>query len=734
LLLVLTLADGASAQTPPPVIVPNTAEVWVHPSDGVDDPNNTTAMLYVDDPSLKFRTLQRAIDVAQLYLISQYHAVNNPDQQAVVYALPGTYGSTAYVPASGDVLPIFMRDRVHVQGVGARRCTIRGASTTSQPVSNRTLTWPTQVCASGLADVEVLLTFENSTVDSFRPGQSALLPWYQNTAPHYQHDDTPETLDGFGFLGGDVQILFSNELSAADYFPAARVSNCLFDLRHLVPADMESTAELTGPSFGIMLKRTATWESFAPNDILGYLDARVLIAQNSFVFARWNNTAGNEGWDSESRPSTVGIIDFTDPNTTGLNQPDPDCRHRGVGNPCITGNLFRTRPNDSGNPVKPFAMLGIGLEDTQVHTSTGWRNTNAFDPNRVGSTNGAFYSEPVVAGIVTPAPPVNAPTIFWNCAGQIGAPGTCDTNTQCCDPNAAATCGFNCVSGTLPIPAVDIWDGTAGVDPAFVGEYYATELAVAQSPETTYEDWRIMPGSPLENMAAAPPLGGPRGFVTQAHEDDLTWVFLVDFPEECPLFKWDGEHWGNPRVMEGEPDIGFDERGLMIQAGNWANRSNSHNSPGFMQPTGIGATRRWFILPTTAGGVALNTSSRYLRLHDTTVTPVGTSAGDGWIHPPGALASPPSLGSLPQDFRTKYISFASQAAPDITLGSSASFSWQPLANATTQSLSFMVVDLVDDECSASPCAHDYYNLQCLIVDSPGGSTQLLRSNMQGEYR
>lgn len=216
--------------------------------------------------------------------------------------------------------------------------------------------------------------------------------------------------------------------------------------------------------------------------------------------------------------------------------------------------------------------------------------------------------------------------------------------------------------------------------------------------------------------------------------NNTTWVFLVDFPEECPSFKWDGEHWGNPRVMEGEPDIGFDERGLVIQAGNWANRSNSHNSPGFMQPTGIGATRRWFILPTTAGGVALDASNRYLRLHDTTVTPVGSSAGDGWIQPPGALASPPSLGSLPLDFRTKYISFASQATPDLTLGTSASFTWLPLATATGQTLSFIVVDFFDDECSATPCTHDYYNLQGLIVDSPSGSTQLLRGNLQGEYR
>lgn len=730
-----TRVAGAQNPAPPPVPVPSNAAVWVHPSDGFDDPDLAVALSYVNDPSQKFRTLQYAIDVAQRFLIQEHDAVDNPTQQAIVYALPGTYGPSTHGPASGDTLPILMRDRVHVQGLGARRCTIRGESTISQPVTNRTITWPSQRCAGPLADVEVLLTFESATVDSFRPGQLALLPWYQNSAPHYQQDDTPETLDGFTFLGGDVQVLLTNQISAADYFPAARISNCLFDLRHGTTDSLENATPIAGPHFGVMLKRVATWESFGSGDILGYLDSRVLIAQNSFIFARWNNATNNAGWESESRPSTVGIIDFTDPNTTGFNQTDPDCRHRGVGNPCITGNLFRTRPNDSGNPVVPFAMLGIGGEDTQVSTAAGWTDTNAFDPSRVGSTNGAFFSEPVVAGIVTPPPPIAVPTVFWNCANQVGPYGTCNLSTQCCSSaSGAPVCAFNCVPASLPTPAVGIWNGTTGIDPAFVGEYFATELAVAQSPQTTHVDWRIMPGSPLENRAARPPVGGPRGFETQPHQDDSAWLFLTEFPAECPLFKWDGEHWGNPRVVDGAPDIGFDERGLLIQVGNWANRSNSHNQPGFMHPTGVGATTRWFILPTSAGGVSLNTANRYLRLHDTTITPTGGGAGDGWIQPPGALATPPSLGTLPLGYRTKYVSFASQVTADVVLGNSANFTWQPLAGASLQTLSFMAVDLLDDECAVAPCTHDYFNLQGLIVESQGGSTELLRSNMQGEYR
>lgn len=39
-------------------------------------------------------------------------------------------------------------------------------------------------------------------------------------------------------------------------------------------------------------------------------------------------------------------------------------------------------------------------------------------------------------------------------------------------------------------------------------------------------------------------------------------------------------HGVSARARDGVPDLGFDELGLVIQAGNWANGSNSHNKPG----------------------------------------------------------------------------------------------------------------------------------------------------------
>jgi hypothetical protein len=105
-----------------------TIEVWVDPVNGVDpSAGSTTAQqfLWINDPNYMFKTMQRAIDVAHHYLRSNYDPANNPNEHAIVWALPGLYGPWG-ANSSGDPLSIYMRDRVHVQGMGARRCVIRG--------------------------------------------------------------------------------------------------------------------------------------------------------------------------------------------------------------------------------------------------------------------------------------------------------------------------------------------------------------------------------------------------------------------------------------------------------------------------------------------------------------------------------------------------------------------------------------------------------------------------------
>lgn len=516
-----------------------------------------------------------------------------------------------------------------------------------------------------------------------------------------------------------MQVLLTYPASSANFFPAARISNCVFDLRHQLALPETAGATLSGPFFGIMMQRPSTVDNGVSPAYVGYLDGRTLIAHNSFIFARWTGEEGNGGWETESRNSTVGIIDFT-VSLCSSTLVDGNDTHRGVGNSCIVSNLFRTRPLAAGTSTRPFAMLGIGGEDTQVLDGGVYVNTNAFDPARVGSTNGAFHSVPVQSFVAS----VNSTNWeHWNCQFTL--------ELSPCNSSSGTTPACTNTS-PLPAPKVALWDTVAGVDPGFVGEYVASVLATPT--DSDYVDWRLMPSSPLENQSVSPAPGGPRGFVTQPHAGDVKWIFSTETPSECALFQWDGEHWGNPRIADGAPDIGFDERGLVIQAGNWANGSNSHNQPGFMQPTGTGSTTRWFILPLSAGGVTLNAANRYLRLHDTTQVPAGGVPGDAWINPPATLSIPPSLGSLPVGYRTKYISFANSTWAPLALQFALDV-WQPLTGTTGQSLGFLRMSLVDDECLGSGgCLHAYFNLQGVIVDSPSSATELLRSNLQSEYR
>ncbi len=716
----------ADAQTSlPPVLHPDTARVWVHPSDGFDPVDATQAPLYVNDSSRKFRTLGAAIRVAYDHLVQNYHATNNPEQYAVVYALPGTYSPST----NGEVFPVEMRDRVHVQGVGARRCVIRGESTNVAAVTNRALLLPTAPSAPTPAQsVERLIDYTQAVPAALVPGTVTPSPWYPSSGVNFYYDDTPEVLDGFTVQGGDVQVLLTNGITQSnDYFSAARISNCVMDLRHRIPLSADGGTTLNGPYIGILMSRRATYDSSMQSNV-GYLDSRVLIAHNTFVFGRWNGSDPKVSlalWDAESRAEAVGVIDVTENCSLTA---DPQSLHRGVGSPCLVANVFRTRGlcppsvmSCLNNPpipaVLPFAMLGIGNEDTRALLNGVPIQTNAFDPARVGASNGYFYSLPVQSSQVS-APA--SPWPIWNCHSTPAGP-----------PCGSQTSSFPTVSPPTQ-PAAHIWDGVNGVDPGFVGEYLATTITGLDE----YVDWRILPGSPLENASFVPP-PVPRAYFTQPHASDPQWLYAVNVPEDLFLFAWDGEHWGNGRVMDGAPDIGFDERGLLIQAGNWANDSTSHNQSGFMHPPGLsgGKPDRYFILPEIAGGLSLTASGRHLRLQDANVAPPAPSAGDGWIHPPGSEAYPTNLAALPVGYRTKYINYASTAWQTLLLTGTSIPPWPPLANVPNQlPLQFIRLLVPDDECPGGVCSHTYFNLQGLIVDGGTSTQALLRSNMIGEYR
>ncbi len=279
-----------------------------------------------------------------------------------------------------------------------------------------------------------------------------------------------------------------------------------------------------------------------------------------------------------------------------------------------------------------------------------------------------------------------------------------------------------------------IWDGQNGVDPHFVGEYLAATVGALAD----HVDWRVLPGSPLRNRSFAHPAQGPRGFLTQPDAGDKEWNYATAIPEELHCFYWNGEHWGNPRVLDGVPDIGFDEASLVIRAGNWSNDSNSHNQPGFMHTgLGLGNVTRYFILPENAAGVQLRLSGRWLRLHAEKLDPPAPSTGDGWIQPPGSQSPPANLATLPAGYRTKYIAYTSLPWAEFHLDPTLVplQSWLPLGGVTPQpSLDFMRLTSLDNERAGSSCEHTYFNLQALLVEGAGSTQALLRSNMIGGYR
>jgi hypothetical protein len=694
-----------------------TVHIWVHPTDGVD-PNTGNVSTYVNNPNNKCKTLQAAIDLLQYYIVTNYSPTD--EVHGVVFAMPGLYGPFDATFSSGDVLPIRMRDRIHVQGLGARRCVIRGASTVTTPAPNYTSTsaegqmfWPASSMwqPNLMQDKEVLVTYRYSVPNALTPVQQAAPPWYTG-APAVESANVAEVLDGFTFEGGDVQVRFdpvpAATYGAPAYVPAGRVSNCVFDLRHDWQAVQEG-ANISGPDFGVMIVRTPAAYGFA-GSIVGYLDGRILVAHNTFVFARSNPVdPAVETWESQSKNSAVGIIDVTDP-TPNFTWGDTDLNLRGAGHPCIVGNVFRTRPVPVGQSPRAFAMLGIRNSDTV---------TNAFDPSRVGSTNGAFYSIPVQTSIVQSAV-VNGWADLWNCSTYtpyIPPPTPCN-------PDSAPSS-----------PAVHIWDGANGVDPGFVGEYISLNFGGVYPALFDHRDWRLLPGSPLEDGSVMPDLSH-RGYRTGSFGLTGFTYFTTLFPE-IDLFAWDGEHWGNPRVVGSLPDIGFDERHLVTCAGDWSNDSNSHNVAGFMHPNVVnGVPNRYFILPDSAGGVSLNAPNRDLRVYQTQLAPTPPSTGPAWIQPPLALATPLSTAALPVDFRRRYIPFAfPQPVPWLDQAlATASGSYVPLSGATGQPmLTFRVAQQYDDECALGPCSHTYFNMQAVVLD-PSTSTELLRSNLQAEYR
>jgi hypothetical protein len=377
-----------------------------------------------------------------------------------------------------------------------------------------------------------------------------------------------------------------------------------------------------------------------------------------------------------------------------------------------------------GAPYVPFARLGIERADTETLFSDGQAQvigpTNVCSSSRVGSTNGYFASTPVIS--ISAGAPASHP---WH--------EVFDCKVPAC---GSSSCSAMCQPAPNPIPVMELYDGTVvgTVDPGFVGEWLASQLT--SPPAATYNDWRLMPGSPLEDLGLLP-TGAQNGT-----------VFPTPGCTELRSFNFDHEGWGNPRVVGGRPDVGFDERHGLIVAGSWGNDSISHNSPpaGIQPNAAQGRLRRYFIMPDSV--------TNYSSIYGTVVAPA-TPSPVAWSFPPPGGLNPPivDLVASQPDFRTQYVSF-NGACPTPTpwpTGGAVIPSSNPWSSPVAVGVAFgdyRVVDSIDGAggpdsdggAPVPPCnqpnAPRYFCLQAIqhSVQTRPLTTKFWYSNLQFEYR
>jgi hypothetical protein len=686
----------------------------------------------LNDQSAPYKTLQQAID-AVFWALTSFQASGQAtgNEQGIVFALPGLYGPQAN--GSGDVFPIRLRDRVHVQGLGARRCVVRFDPTGASKVSFR---WPLgPACGAqrpsppclgpptgGAHDIHANINTpevipSHVLFDGRSLVQGALFP--ANNASGVppvwaSGPDTTERIDGFTFQGGDVQLLFGNLEELMKYEINAQVTNCLFDmLDGWTPQG--TTSQVAGPHFGIMMNKVFTKQ---PGMAGAYLEQRILIANNTFILAQYLGGLSTPTYQALS--DAVAIIDVTDPSCFGAGgeEPDPDPTLRGLGNPVIMNNLFRTTPG--GLAGLQMALLGLDLNDSLIDITlsptppTGnFRPTNAFATTRVvtapgsaTSSNCVFFSEPRAQTQV-------APNGTWFGQG-IYSPST--------------------PSLTLPVPAVALWDGgAAGTDPGFVGEFLSDPQGGNAG---SVRDWRLLPDSPLIDAGFGPTPG--LWYIWRPGEPPTIPISVTD--SACNLiqgFLWDGEEYGNPRTVGASIDIGFDEAHLYAVAGSWADDSNSHNDPTPLNAgAGQGQSTRHVIFPRLTNGVALAGATVQGFGVARQAPPAVPGGVPAWTQPPGTLAGPfvKTDPALPIYYRTRYISHTNAGGNNPAAGwtfalSVTPKSWpNPISPPNGQMLQFYEQLLVDVE-PASPFF--YYDMEFEVTRT---DTTVLFGNLQTEYR
>ncbi len=491
--------------------------------------------------------------------------------------------------------------------------------------------------------------------------------------------------------------------------------------------DPGNSEAVSGPYFGVLMTKGFNFQG-DPNN--GYIDAPLLIANNTFVMAQFGIT----DWIHEARNEAVALADVSSPGCS-ISPRDCDTTIRGLGHPGLINNVFRTKPG-----TEQMAMLGIDEDDTLVGDAPGVGiQTNAFATAKVGSDNVTFTSTVVGnSAISSPAGTTGVyQAAYWDCGGV----STTFPNPDC---SAPCTPAHTCNAGVLPNPVVAIWDGSAAPtterDPGFVGEFLAVTFQ-ATFPED-YADWRLLPGTQLH-----PNPMKDRGYVPPASSFNMSnghTYSLPTRPGAPDIFEWDGEYYGNPRIVDGSPDIGMDGIHLFTMAGSYAGDSRSHNvtgtTSGFLNPDPVGGRPdRYVIVRQEAGGYTLSQGVHSVHVNGQKQSPPAPpTVPTGWTQPPGTLQFPVVKTSLPADYDTKYIRFTNIGGvptpwPQALTSGDFVQQYQPLAQATVpQRFDFVLFSEPDNECVPGPCEHWYFNTQVVIKDDLGN--KLLRSNLQPEYR
>jgi hypothetical protein len=324
-----------------------------------------------------------------------------------------------------------------------------------------------------------------------------------------------------------------------------------------------------------------------------YPELEYHILSNTFI-AGYQKTATET---DVSTPSCVAIGNSNDP-ALWTSSPDSNSKIRGVSDLNVQNNVFRILPNQ-------IAMAMIGIDSTDITAAIGVPPpgaslpypTNAFDPAR----EGVFSAD------------------------------------------SAHKWASSLDSGKMlgrPVLAIDTISPPT-IDPGFVGEMIGQTQSGLVFPHV--RDWRLLQTSPLKDIGTRP-VTSPSVMIGAT--DGIT--FVDGTPTGDLAFDWDGEGFGNPRIVDGEIDVGFDEIDQLTIAGSYGNDSKSHGYPYDPKVTSGNIQRTYIKRPTSS--LALYTSMKFYvpgKAYD--IPPGTTKTGIGPLGlTPWYLANPyNSTGPIP---------------------------------------------------------------------------------------